>query len=311
VIAPLLALAAVLAAAPAPVKIATLQLEGSGVPPAMAESATLLVPTEVRRARPDAQVISSEDVRSLLTHQKNRMVLGCGDDQSCMVDVGGSLGVDEIVGGRVGLLGSTFVLELRRVDVKGARNVASATRAVKSADALVGAVRSATGELYASAPAPMPGGEGMAGGAGGAGGTGDAGGSRAAIAVVRPADDDLPRPSVTDQELDFRPISYKGTGHRRVYDLVRGVIVGAKIPLDQERTEEDASLRLRTDWIILERGRRFRFRVRVDGKVGFDIDREKCDERGCAETEDVSKGEFQLATDLYAALRSPVEKGRF
>ncbi len=149
----LLIAAALAAPTPAPslpqLKIATLQLEAAGVPEGMAASATVLVPTEVRLARPDAQLISSEDVRSLLSHQKNRLVLGCGADAACLADLGGALGVDEIVAGRLGRLGETWVLELRRLDVKQARNLASATRAVTSADALVGAVRSAAWELYA------------------------------------------------------------------------------------------------------------------------------------------------------------------
>ena len=143
------------AAPPRPgLTIATLQLEAAGVPEGMASSATVLVPTEVRRARPDARVISSEDVRSLLSHQKNRLVLGCGADAACLADLGGVLGVDEIVAGRLGRLGETWVLELRRLDVKQARNLASVTRAVGSPEALVGAVRSAAGELYATPPLP-------------------------------------------------------------------------------------------------------------------------------------------------------------
>jgi hypothetical protein len=212
-----------------------------------------------------------------------------------MVDIGGALGVDEIVAGRLGRLGATWVLELRRVDVKKAKNLASATRAVTSAEGLVGAVRSAAGELYAAAFSPPPEGEGP----------------RPMPKVVRPDDPNLPSPSVEERELDFEPIGYKGTRHRLVYDQVRGVVLAAQLPIEQERTEDDASLRLRTDWVVIERGRRLRFRLRVDGKVGFDVDRESCDDHGCRETWDASRAEIKLATDLYAAIRAPVEKGRF
>lgn len=294
------------AAAPA-TRIATLQLEGSGVPPEMAESATLLVPTEVRRLRPDARVISSEDVRSLLTHQRSQMVLGCGNDPACMRDVGGKLGADEIVGGRLGKLGGIFVLEMRRVDARQARSIRSATRTVRSADSLVGAVRSATAELFGAPPgedaqvAAVTAGEGQPPAAG------------APIALYAPAPDDegLPRPSVEDDDLDFQPIPYRGIGNRAVYDVVRSLLAGARIPVERERAEDDALLFLRTEWLRIEKGRRLRLRVRIDGRVNLDVDRQRCDERGCAETWDVSERERKLATDLYAVLRGPVEKGRF
>ena len=290
--------------APAPaLKIATLQLEGAGVPEGMAASATVLVPTEVRRARPDAQVISSEDVRSLLSHQKNRLVLGCGADAACLADLGGALGVDEIVAGRLGRLGSTWVLELRRLDVKQARNLASVTRAVGSAEALVGAVRSATGELYAVPPLPPrpAGGAAVAGAVGAPGGSGAVDGAQPPVRF--PDDPALPGPSLATGELDYVPLAYKGTRHREAYELVKRVIVGGGFPLEKERLDDDAALSLRSEWTSIERGRRLRFRARVDGRVSLDLDREQCDGTGCRETETISRREQKLAADVYAVIR--------
>lgn len=314
-----LLLAAALAASPDPVpasapapplKIATLQLEGSGLPEGMAASATVLVPTEVRRARPDARVISSEDVRSLLSHQKNRLVLGCGADAACLADLGGLLGVDEIVAGRLGRLGETWVLELRRLDVKQARNLASVTRAVGSAEALVGAVRSAAVELYAAASAPAGGTQ--AGGAV-AGGT-EAGGAGVADPnqppVRLPDDSSLPGPSLVKGDLDLMPLGYKGTRHRSVHELVKRVIVDGGFPLERERLDDDAALTMRTEWTSIERGRRIRFRVRVDGQVALDLDRESCDATGCRETESLSRREATLATDVYAVIRGQLTQVR-
>ncbi len=300
-------------APPAALKIATLQLESAGVPEGMAASATVLVPTEVRRARPDAQVISSEDVRSLLSHQKNQLVLGCGADAACLADLGGLLGVDEIVAGRIGRLGQTWVLELRRLDVKLARNLASVTRAVGSPEALVGAVRSAAGELYAGPPPPPPplGAAGTGAGTGaGAGSATPAGGGGAGEAadpnqppVRLPDDPSLPGPSLVKGELDYMPLDYKGTRHRAVHDLVKRVIVGGGFPLERERLDDDAALSLRTEWTSIERGRRLRFRARIDGQVALEFDRERCDETGCRETDTISRREQALAADIYAVLR--------
>ena len=302
------ALALLLAAGAPPLKIVTLQLEGAGAPAAAVESASLLVPTEIRRVRPDAQVTSSDDVRAVLTLQKNRAVLGaCGPDAGCLGDVGGALGADEVVGGRLGLLGSTWVLELRRVDVRGSRNLASATRAVRSAEALVDAVRSAAAELYGATPAGAP---AAAAGAG----DGTAGATAPILPAVRsarPDDEALPRPRLGEEEMDFIPIRYRGTRHRAVYDLVRRLLAEAQVPVDVERLGDDEELRLRSAWLAIERGRRLRFRIRVDGRVLLDVDREACRDTGCAETDTVSEGERKLATDLYALIRAPVERGGF
>ena len=305
----LLLAAALAAPPPPPLTIATLALEAAaGVPEGMAASATVLVPTEVRRARPDARVVSSEDVRSLLTHQKDRLVLGCGADAACLADLGGVLGVDEIVAGRLGQLGQTWVLELRRLDVKQARNLASVTRAVGSAEALVGAVRSAAAELYA---APPPTTVALAAAAAGATPGGGGGSGQASRPPVRDPDDpSLPGPSLVKGELDLVPLAYPGTRHRSVYDLVKRVIVDGGFPLEKERLDDDAALWLRTGWTSIERGRRLRFRARVDGQVALDLDRERCDPTGCRETDDLSEGERRLATDVYAVIRGQLAQVR-
>ena len=312
---PLLALTLALAAAPqAPAqpgapKIAVLRLEASGVPPELADSATALLPTEVRRHRPSSQVLSSEDVRALLTHQKERIVLGCGADAGCMAELGGALGADEIVAGRVGRLGETFVVELRRVAVEQARSLGSATRTVRRADAIATAVAALVAELY-GAPAA-----GAAGGAGerpAVGGGAAAGGEapRLALALGAPGDDRLPRPELVEEELDLRPISYPGENHRAVYGEVRRLLGDAGLPIEREWTDDDARLRLRSGWFALERGRRARVRVLVDGHVGLDLDRERCGPDGCEEAADLTRRELELARQLHRALRGPVEAAR-
>jgi hypothetical protein len=226
-----------------------------------------------------------------------------------MREIGGALGADEIVGGRLGKLGGTFVLEMRRVDARQARNLRSVTRTVRSADSLVGAVRSATAELFGAAPSPeaqvvaVTSGEGQ--------GPGGQAGGAPALYAPRPDDEGLPGPSLVDDELDFKPIPYRGVGNRAVYDVVRSLLAAGQVPIEKERADDDALLTLRSGWMKIEKGRRLRFRIRIDGRVNLDVDREACDDRGCSETWDVSRRELKLATDAYAVLRGPVEKGSF
>ncbi|MBK9518482.1 MAG: hypothetical protein IPO09_14250 [Anaeromyxobacter sp.] len=322
---PLLALALALAAdpaapatAPAPARhqIAVLRLEASGVPPELAESATALVPTEVRRFRPESRVLSSEDVRALLTHQKDRLMLGCGGDAACLVELGGALGADELVAGRLGRLGETWVVELRRVEVAQARSLGSATRTVRRADAIASAVVALVAELFGAPPAP-----GHAAGAAGAA-TAQAGqpagsaapppGSvRLAFPAAAPDGARLPSPELTAEELELRPIRYAGTNHRAVYGLARQLLGDAGLPIEREWTDDDARLRLRSHWFALERGRRLRLRVLVDGRVGLDLDRERCGPDGCEEAPDLSRRELGLARQVQEALRGPVEASRY
>jgi hypothetical protein len=128
--------------------------------------------------------------------------------------------------------------------------------------------------------------------------------------VRLPDDPSLSGPSLTKGELDLMPLGYKGTRHRAVYEQVKQVIVGGGFPLEKERLDDDAALSLRTEWTSIERGRRIRFRARVDGQVALELDREWCDETGCRETETLSRGEHKLAIDVYAVIRGQLAQVR-
>jgi hypothetical protein len=235
-----------------------------------------------------------------------------------MAELGGALGADEIVAGRLGRLGETFVLELRRVEVAQARSLGSATRTVRRADALASAVVALVAQLFAppsspaatGAPGGVPGGPPVAE-AGAPGPAAPPGHLRLSFPPAEPGDERLPRPDLVEGELDLRPIRYAGSNHRAVYDLVRGLLVGAGLPLEREWTEDDARLRLRSHWFGLERGRRLRVRLLVDGQVGLDLDHERCGPDGCEEARDLSRRELELARQLHAGLRGPVEAARY
>ncbi|HUL60239.1 MAG TPA: hypothetical protein VLU43_13235 [Anaeromyxobacteraceae bacterium] len=122
-----------LAAAPPPKKIAVMDLAATGVEPALAQAVSLVVPTELRGRLPGAQIISKDEISAMLGLEKTRQMLGCtGDD--CATALGGALGVDELVDGRIGKVGQTYVIELRRIDVRGGKTLASAARMVRGAD---------------------------------------------------------------------------------------------------------------------------------------------------------------------------------
>ncbi|MFL5318756.1 MAG: hypothetical protein ACJ790_03810 [Myxococcaceae bacterium] len=132
-------------------KTAVFELEATGrVDPELAKSASLVLPTEVRKHAKGA-VISGDEIRSMIGLERQKALLGCGEDSSCLAEISGALGVDELVSGNLGRVGKTLVLELHRVDTHKARTLSSATRTIEGdPDELLGAVRGAVSELYGS-----------------------------------------------------------------------------------------------------------------------------------------------------------------
>jgi hypothetical protein len=63
-----------------------------------------------------SRVLGVDDVKAVLGYEKQRQLLGCTDD-TCVAQYGGALGVDRIVAGSVGQIGSTYIIELRLINV--------------------------------------------------------------------------------------------------------------------------------------------------------------------------------------------------
>lgn len=120
-------LAVALAAAPGPkkVKLAVLDVEDvSGTVPAQARLMTQIAVSEVSQ-EPGLDVISSNEVRSLLGLERQRQLLGCKEDSACLAEIGGALGVDYIITGQLGRLGNRYRLDVRLLDARKAKLVAS------------------------------------------------------------------------------------------------------------------------------------------------------------------------------------------
>lgn len=112
-------------------------------------------------ARQGFDVIARSDIQAMLGFQKERQLLGCTDDAGCIAEIGGSLGVDFVVTGQIGQIGSQFNISLLAVETRKAR-VASRLSSFCDAneDALVKAARAAVGTLAAAIrggapPAPV------------------------------------------------------------------------------------------------------------------------------------------------------------
>lgn len=67
------------------------------------------------------EVIGRSDIAAMIGFEKQKQVLGCTEDSSCLAEVGGALGVDLIMVGSLGRLGSLYRIDLKIVDTKKAR----------------------------------------------------------------------------------------------------------------------------------------------------------------------------------------------
>jgi len=119
---------------------------------------TEVMTSEASRAE-NVSVISSSDVDAMLGLEKQKEILGCSDDVMCMAQIGGALGVDAILVGDVGKVGSTFVLSIKLIDTRSSKVMARTYDRVKGEpDVLIDMVRLLIGKIVTSPKFPRTGG---------------------------------------------------------------------------------------------------------------------------------------------------------
>jgi len=119
-----------------------------------AGTATILsdiVVSEIAKAGYD--VVSQSDINAMIGFEKQKKVLGCVDDSSCLAEVGGALGVDYMLAGQVGQIGTRYRISLLLVDTRKARVAArSAQFSDQNEDALARAAEATVKELMKGIP---------------------------------------------------------------------------------------------------------------------------------------------------------------
>ncbi|HOX43591.1 MAG TPA: hypothetical protein PK668_08335 [Myxococcota bacterium] len=102
----------------------------------------------------DLKVVGKSDIGAVLSLEENRKLLGC-DDESCMAELGGALGVQYLVSGNLSLFGQTYLLNLKLLDVRKVEIVRGVSRSIVGAeDALVAALPEAARELVQGLAGP-------------------------------------------------------------------------------------------------------------------------------------------------------------
>jgi TolB-like protein len=100
-------------------KVAVLNLAPYDTSAELADNLTQLLALELRRFEGVA-VISRDEIKTMLQYEAEKQVVQCKNDVSCLVEIGGALGVEYLVTGGVGRLEDTFVIHLKLMDVRKA-----------------------------------------------------------------------------------------------------------------------------------------------------------------------------------------------
>lgn len=136
---------------------AVFDLKPSGVSAETAQNLTQILSVEIKRVE-GTSVIGRDDVMAMLQLEKDKTMLGCIDDISCVAEIGGALGVEKLVVGDVGKLAETYVISLRLIDahvVKVDNRVNESLKGLQ--DQLIPAVRYAVRRLLGLVEADAPG----------------------------------------------------------------------------------------------------------------------------------------------------------
>jgi hypothetical protein len=153
-IAPLLVALFATTAAAAPDTTSTLiavpELVPLGVPAEMAQNLTAVIAAELGRYD-HVRVLSSREMALLLGLERQKELLGCSDD-SCVSQLAGALGADEILGGQIGTIEQSVVFTLQLTNAKTARVDGRVVKVVPAGkNQIVDAVRAAVTSLMGTA----------------------------------------------------------------------------------------------------------------------------------------------------------------
>ncbi|MCK5687888.1 hypothetical protein KAI87_01400, partial [Myxococcota bacterium] len=98
------------------ISFAVMSLKPLGIGKGVATNLTEVLAAEIKSID-GTSVISPSDIQSMLQMEAQKDALDC-NDQACLAEIGGALGVDQLVVGNVGKVGKRFVVSLRIVDAR-------------------------------------------------------------------------------------------------------------------------------------------------------------------------------------------------
>ncbi len=132
-------------------KVAVLDVRAvQGVSPGTATILTAIIAGDTQSAGYD--VLSQADIGALIGLERQKKMLGCGDDFSCLAEIGGALGAEYVLSTQVGQIGSRFHLSLQLLDARRASVIARvSTFSDTTEDALAATTQRAVAQALSAA----------------------------------------------------------------------------------------------------------------------------------------------------------------
>lgn len=129
-------------------KVAVLDIEGTG------EGITEILPilTEVLTSQVanlgKYEVVSGQDIEAMMGFEKQKDMVGCMDS-ACLAEIGGALGVDRLISSNIGKVGSTFVVNIKLMNIREAKTEGRHYEMVKGElDQVINAIQKAVNKLF-------------------------------------------------------------------------------------------------------------------------------------------------------------------
>ncbi len=99
--------------------IAVMNMRSEQIGPTDCIVVTNYLTTELQRI-PGYRILAWDDVTSMLEHQAGTQALGACDDDECLAEIGGALGVDYILAGDIGSIGDRYLMNLKLININRA-----------------------------------------------------------------------------------------------------------------------------------------------------------------------------------------------
>jgi hypothetical protein len=121
--------------------VAVLDIQGTGVDDKLLPTLTEVLTVEVDNLGA-YKVVGGRDVQAMLGFEKQKDMLGC-TDAACLAEIGGALGVDRIVVSHIGMVGKTYVVNIKLINIRMADTEARVYETVNAdrVDNLIDTVR--------------------------------------------------------------------------------------------------------------------------------------------------------------------------
>jgi TolB-like protein len=141
-----LAAAVPVSASAAKPKVAVLEVRAvQGVGAGTASILTAIIAGDLANA--GFSVISQSDIVALIGFEKQKQIMGCGEDSSCLAEIGGALGAEYVLMSQVGRIGSRFHMSIQLLDGRKGVPLSRVSRFSNSSeDALAEAAQRAVAE---------------------------------------------------------------------------------------------------------------------------------------------------------------------